>query len=385
MQQILGQSQALDILNAALRSGRFHHACIFSGPRGVGKFTTALEVARVLLDPDQSPAAGASIQNPKFRGSKIQNLIDSSTHPDLHVIRKELALFSDNWQLRERKLMNIPVDLLRERMIGGKTGDDRIHEAPAYRTATSGHGKVFIIDEAELLDQVGQNSLLKTLEEPPPQTYFFLITSQPDRLLTTIRSRCQHVRFGRLDEDAMREWFERRSDRTAERQSTRAAEHAVLVVPTPAAMAWIEQFAEGSPGMAEVAIEYDFFSWRRALDPMLADLDAGMFPLAMGETMARLVEEFAVAWVKNHKNASKDAANKDGARHLFSMLSSHVRSKLVQRVLAGHDATTWASVIELVREAERELESNVNLKMLLENLVVQWSQAIAPAGSSRSR
>ena len=51
MPRILGQNRALEMLDAALASGRFHHGWIFSGPKGVGKFTTALELARVLLDP----------------------------------------------------------------------------------------------------------------------------------------------------------------------------------------------------------------------------------------------------------------------------------------------------------------------------------------------
>ena len=307
MIQILGQPRALEILSNALRSGRFQHGWIFSGPRGVGKFTTALQVARILLDPETSPNLDGQIQNPK---SKIQSLIDSSTHPDLHIIRKELALYSDNEKLRERKLMNIPLDLLRERMLGGKTGDQRTHEAPAYRTAALGHGKVFIIDEAELLDPNAQNSILKTLEEPPPQTYFFLITSQPDRLLPTIRSRCQQVRFMRLDAQSMREWFKRATAKDSE-----------LGIRNSELLSWIEHFADGSPGAAQLAIEYGFFEWQKSLNPMLAELERGKFPVAMGETLAVLIDAFAVAWVKSHKNASKDSANKDGAKHMFSLLA----------------------------------------------------------------
>ena len=190
MHRILGQERAIDTLLTALGSGRVHHGWIFSGPLGVGKFTTAVEFARLLLDPHAAPNLAGEIEaDPEGETSR---LIDAGTHPDLHVIRKELALFSDNPQLRARKLSNIPIDVLRERMIGGKTSDDRPHVAVAYRKPAQGHGKVFIIDEAELIDVYGQNALLKTLEEPPPATYIFLITSRPERLLPTIRSRCGH-------------------------------------------------------------------------------------------------------------------------------------------------------------------------------------------------
>src|SRR5436190_8510409 len=169
-------------------------------------------------------------------------------------------------------------------MLGRKTGDDRIHEAPAYRTPALGHGKVFIIDEAELLDGYAQNSMLKTLEEPPPQTYFFLITSQPERLLPTMRSRCQQVRFVRLDAQSMRQWFKQA-----------AAQNAELGTRNSELLAWIEHFAEGSPGAAQLAIEYGFFQWQQTLQPMLAELERGQFPTAMGETLAALIDEFAVA------------------------------------------------------------------------------------------
>lgn len=367
MATILGQSRALEIITAALRSGRMHHAWIFSGPRGVGKFAAALEVARRLLDPEAlaDPNLSIPIQNPR---SKIQNLIDSGTHPDLHIIRKELALYSDNRMLRERKLMNIPLDLLRERMLGGKTGDDRIHEAPAYRTAALGHGKVFIIDEAELLAADGQNAMLKTLEEPPPQTYIFLITNQPDKLLATLRSRCQHVRFGNIDPDSMRAWMR---------------SHPALSTQPSALVKWVEQFAEGSPGLALLAIEYGFHGWHAALEPMVQELERGRFPVAMGAAMGEMVEEFAQAWVKTHgkEHASKDAANKAGTRYLLAVVGAIVRRRLAEAVSKRLDTTPWLAAVDLLLEAETQIESNVNLKLVLENLVVQWIERVTPVSS----
>jgi DNA polymerase III subunit delta' len=360
MTAILGQPHALETLSRALGSGRFHHAWIFSGPRGVGKFTTAMEVSRVLLDP-QAPRQFPCTR-PK---SVVQERIDTATHPDLHVIRKELASFSDNYALRGKKQTNIPIDLLRERVIGGKSGET-YHEAPAYRTPQMGHGKVFIIDEAELLDPTGQNAMLKTLEEPPRDTYFFLITSHPERLLATIRSRCQHVRFGRLSSAEMKQWVE-----IARKQLREGA------APfDPASLPWVLQFADGSPGVALMAMEYGFHNWQQTLEPMLAELERGKFPAAMGEALGTLVEEFAQAWVANHgtKTTSKDAANKNGARHMFSLLAAHARNRLAAAVeQRGANAMDWLAVIELISDAERQLDSNVNQKLLMENLVVQWA------------
>jgi hypothetical protein len=354
MSAILGQAQAIETLTAGLRSGRLHHAWIFSGPKGVGKFTTALELAKVLLDP-HAPADGEPAPD-----SDTVRRMNEGTHPDLHVIRKELALYSDDTQLHKRKLMNIPVDVLREHLIGGEVGG-KYHEPKVGKTPGLGHAKVFIIDEAELIDATGQNALLKTLEEPPRRTYIFLITSRPESLLPTIRSRCQPAQFLPLDAEAMDAWFER-SGLDLGRQER----------------SWIERSCHGAPGLARLAAEYGFHRWQVTLDPMLQELEQGRFPVEMGQALAQLVEAFAVSWVKGHPNASKDAANKDGARHVLAILSVHASCRLAERVEAGRAPEPWPKVIDLISDAEGQLYRNVNLKLVLENLVVQWAQV--PAG-----
>ena len=381
MTQILGQERALTTLNAAMHSGRMHHAWIFAGPRGVGKFTTAVEFAKVLLDPSAgSESVRARAGELRLEG-ETSALIDAGIHPDLHIIRKELALDSDNPQLRGRKLMNIPLDLLRERMIGGRTGDDRVHDAPAYRTALRGGAKVFIIDESELIDQTGQNTLLKTLEEPPQRTYIILVTSRPDRLLPTIRSRCHLVRFISLSETDMRQWIELRTrvpsvpehprDATSEDERAEATPRFHVDADS---LPWILEFAAGSPGMALLAIEYGFHDWHRALAPMIDRVVRHEYPVELGETLAALTGDFAERWVKSHRNASKDAANKDGMRHVMNVLACEVRSRLRQSQ-DGADAEPLLRAIDLLQQTERMIESNVNIKLALENFVAQWARS----------
>ena len=359
MRRILGQPSAIEALSGALRSGRVHHAWIFAGPKGVGKCTTAVVFARQLLDP--SAGSGFDVD----QQTETSRLIEAGAHPDLHIIHKELALFSDNPDLRNKKLMNIPLDLLREKVIGGLTSDGRTHEAPAYRTPTLGHGKVFIIDEAELLGPEAQNALLKTLEEPPANTYIILISSQPQRLFATIRSRCQHVPFSPLNAEAMNEWLNNAGLDVDDQQRT-----------------WIEHYSQGSPGTAKLAAEYSFHQWQVALAPMLADLTAGRYPAQMGQTFAELVEAFASAWVDQHENASKDAANKDGAKHLLAMLATYARRRLAADAENGNDPEYSMRIIDLLREAEGQLEAHVNMKVLLENLVVQWAASATASAAA---
>ncbi len=351
MKKILGQVKAVETLLAGLRSGRFAHAWIFAGPRGVGKFTTAIELARIILDPGAGPDSAVD------DAGETARLIDAGVHPDLHVVRKELARFSDDADVRKKKLTNIPIDVLREHVIGGMVGG-KFQEAPAYRTSVRGHGKVFIIDEAELLDKDGQGVLLKTLEEPPLGTYFILVTSRPHRLFPTIHSRCRHVAFRPLDDAAMNQWFGA----------------AGLDVSGPE-QAWIREFCQGSPGMATIAAEYGFHKWHLTLAPMLDQLATGFFPADLGATMASLVDAFATEWVKRNLNASKRSANNDGARYLFTILAAHADRQLRAAVAQGDPPDAILKAIDLIAEAERQLWANVNLKQVLENLAVQWTQA----------
>ncbi len=350
MQRILGQEKAVETLLTAWSSGRLHHAWIFSGPRGVGKFTTAVELARLLLDPSSRPGAATEAG----AAGRASFLIDKGTHPDLHVIYKELALYSDDAELRRKKLTNIPIDVLRERMIGGHTRGGKYHEPVAFKTPVLGQGKVFIIDEAELLEDAAQNLLLKTLEEPPPRTYIFLITTQPQHLLPTIHSRCQHARFGPLDDPAMRSWLDRAG---LDLDATRAA--------------WVLRFAGGSPGAAQLAAGYGLHTWQATLAPLLEQAASGVYAPQLGETMSGLIEEFASTWVKRHPSASKDAANLDGLRHLLSVLGAWARRRLEERLDRGEPADDVLETVDLVRAAERQIESNVNLKLVLENLAAQ--------------
>ena len=364
MEQILGHENAKNILRSALRSGRVHHAWIFHGPQGVGKRTLAASVARVLLCHDAS--AGAQGQ---MCGRCASCRLDDDSHPDLHLIHKELAAVSDFRHLRERKQMNIPVDLLRERMIGGRVGETYIEPAVGLRPMLN-HGKVFLVDEADLLDATGQNALLKTLEEPPPGTYLFLITSHEERLLPTIRSRCQRIGFSSLEDEMVGSWLGVQPSAQAISAQQRA---------------WVVQFARGSIGRAALSLEYRLDTWAQTVGPMIDRVAAGRPDVEMGTAMAGLVDGFAEAWVKQHKGASKEAANKAGARHMLGLVAEFCRLRLAD-VAAQADpgdlpgaedaARPWLVGIELVQEAERNLESNVHLGLLLDNLAIQWSAQV---------
>ncbi len=369
MQHIIGQDYALGILKAALAADHMHHAWIFHGPTGVGKATTAKALAKILLchspqkDLTSTPVACDACESCTLFASS------SAAHPDLHLIYKELAGDSQNPALRNKKQLNIPVDLLREHMVGGWVGgpDGRYHDPIASKSPMLRHGRVFIIDEAELLDQTGQNTLLKTLEEPPPNTYIILITSNLDRLLPTIRSRSQTIAFNPLAEDHVSQWLgdqPKAADLSSEQ------------------IAHVITFARGSIGKAQIALRYNFHLWYEQIVPYIRSIAQCKPAPQLGPLLAQLVEAFAKQWVDCHPNASKDAANKAGVRHAFGLMGELCRKGIhaVSKKSANHppDITEqklqpYLTGIQLMQEAESQLQSNVAIGLLLENLAIQWS------------
>lgn len=150
--EVVGQEETVRLVKGALDKGSLGHALIFAGTRGCGKTTTARIVAQHL--------------NPKL------------SEAELAMVVQEVDAAS-----------NTGVDNVRELI-------DNI------RYSTRGH-KVIILDEAHMLSKNAFNALLKTLEEPPPGVTFILSTTEPHKLLPTVRSRCQLYEFKDVDVDTL--------------------------------------------------------------------------------------------------------------------------------------------------------------------------------------
>lgn len=350
--QILGQPGAIATLTAAMDAQRIHHAWIFHGPAGVGKATTARAFAATLLDPTSSPSPDG-IYEPD-RASPVHQLVRAGSHPDLHVVTKELASFSRDRDTRSRKQSVIPVDVVREFLIepAGRTG----HGSTGSDAQPTMASKVLIVDEAHLLNLAGQNAVLKTLEEPAPGTIIILVTSNEDRLLPTVRSRCQRVAFRPLDDGAMEAWLAR----------------AQIDRPLPA---WLDAYAEGSPGTVLGAIQADLASWHHALEPMLRAAARGVHDASMATAIASLVDAWASAFVASNPNASKDAANKAGASQMLRFLAAHARAQLRGAIERSDEPERWLAWLDAIALAEQRLASNVRLVFAIEELAATWVEA----------
>jgi len=327
LESILGHQDAVTTLTRALAAGRVHHAFIFHGPAGVGKFTTALAFAARLLAIE--PAA-------------VRN------HPDLHVITKELASLSRESEVRKRKQSNIPREVLLQFLLEPAAVASMCGLRPGAAAS-----KVFIVDQAEMMDDRGQNTLLKTLEEPAPGTVIILVTSEEAGLLATIRSRCQRIGFGPLDQASMQHWLEASG----------------LSVPAEQRQ-WLIWHAQGSPGALLVALKSDLFACHQQLEPLLAPTDGGAPPAAtLGSVLAEIVESRAKQVVEADKLASKDAANRAWAYRLLGFLAHRYADRL--RAPSEISRARALSALRLLRDAEQQIESNVRFADVAENFAAQ--------------
>ena len=168
---LYGHEEAWREWRAALASPRLHHGWILAGLRGVGKAAFALEAARELV-------AEPGMPQPK------------GDHPDIIVLAPLPATVDDEKKRDEGKAYqvkrNISVDQI------------RAMQQRLTTRATLGSRRAIIIDPADDLEKGAANALLKSLEEPPMGTFFFLVTHRLGRLLPTIRSRCRVLQFPRL-------------------------------------------------------------------------------------------------------------------------------------------------------------------------------------------
>ena len=289
--EVVGQEHVTSLLVAAVRRGAIGHAYLFSGPRGVGKTTSA----RLLAMAVNCVAA----DGPRPCGACESCLaVQRGAHPD--VIELDAA-------------SNNSVDDVRELR-------EQVRLAPLH-----GGRRVWILDEAHMLSRAAANALLKTLEEPPPGLLFVLATTEPEKLPATVLSRCQHFRFRRLSDHEIRGKLER-----LVQEAGREAE--------PGALELLSRAADGAMRDAESMLERLLASGE-ALTRVAAEGALGLPPHDRMAALARALADGELGQLL--ASAADLYADGFAPRTLAEQLGRTVRDALVAR-LRGHDDASIA-------------------------------------------
>jgi DNA polymerase-3 subunit delta' len=193
--ELQAQDRAVGALRSALRRGRLHHAYLLGGPEGVGKGTAARLLAQAANC--EGPGAGSGgLADDACGTCGPCRKIARGTHPDVFLLEEERVMAkAGRWEPK-----------------GGRTPSkeivvDQVRDLVDHRLSLrrfEGRRRMVLIDPADAMNVQAQNALLKTLEEPPDDTTLVLVSSSPDALLPTIKSRCLRVAFAPLPEPVIR-------------------------------------------------------------------------------------------------------------------------------------------------------------------------------------
>jgi DNA polymerase-3 subunit delta' len=341
--KLLGNSANKEILRQMLRKNRVPHSLLFAGAEGIGKRCFALELAKsfVCLNPQQQEACDNCVACRRaeifaFPGAEAKKedfqRVFFSEHIDIGTI------------IPYRK--NILVEAVRELE---REANFRPYEARA---------RCFIIDDADKMNDAASNALLKTLEEPAPTSYIFLISSRPDALLQTIRSRCQTLRFAPIPKVEIEKYL-------ISTQKFSPAEAALI--------------AKASDGSLQMAVSFDLEKFRGQRNLMLKVLQSignktdYLSLLKIGEEMNEAKNkgdyEFSLKilqtlirdlWIIKLGGSEENLVNADLQIPLRNLSEIHKTSSLAK----------WISEIETL---QANLEVNLNKKISTDALFMQMA------------
>jgi DNA polymerase-3 subunit delta' len=352
LDQLIGNKRVKTLLRRILEAGRVPGAMLFTGEEGIGKKLFALEIAKALncRSPQGAEGCGvcpscvriAKINYPQSGESEDWKEIIWTDHPDVGLVEApKRVLLVDQMRKIEREANFRPYE---------------------------GKARVFLIDDADKLNDPSANALLKVLEEPPHTSHIVLLTARPAMLLPTIRSRCQLVRFSPLTASEIESHLLANKIAPGNEASVRA------------------RVARGSLGRA-LAEDFDSFTDQRK--SMLRVLEA----LASGNDRAGLLrsaEELNEARYKDEYEARLDVLEtliRDAwMLSLQASVESIVNDDLLPQLrkigerLDSRQPASWISQIEEMRE---QLIVNINRKAATDALFLTMSAASPPLQRKR--
>ncbi|MHB8780450.1 MAG: DNA polymerase III subunit [Candidatus Geothermincolia bacterium] len=373
---VYGQDDAIRFLRGSLDRGNLSHAYLFGGPAGVGKMLTARVFAAYLLYPPELQRVDAA------RDRVLRDM-----HPDVHVLRPQGQ--------------TIRIEEVRE-LIG-----------QLNQGGLEGHRRIAIIDDADALGQGAANALLKILEEPPGDCHIICVTSRPDGLLPTVRSRLQPVRFRPLPPgEIIRYLTEHRGVAHAEAERLAAASGGLFgkVISALREPERLEQWEQGVK-RARAVPRMTAYEALRAGQETLDTVDR--LVKGMEKKQAKRFEDYADTLDTRSRKALEKRLEEDNKRELrrestrltFDILdgmASWFRDIMIWRLSEERPQEAGLALMNLGMEqalrdeahllypeaavecvrmigaAKRALSRNANQRLTLENLFLEMRRVAAP-------
>lgn len=304
--------------------GRLHHAYLISGIAGLGKLHFACNLAHSLL------CQAATMDGTPCNKCRNCHLFKVGNHPDLHQVSPD----------PESKSGEIGIDAIR------KLAD--LDEISSH----SGRYKIIIIAPADHLNRHAANSLLKTLEEPSASTILLLVTARPERLLPTIRSRCQYLPFTVPKEKDALDWL---------KVNVQQQQDSLLAL----------RLAHGAPLVALDWLKIDLLQKRQEIVEKFFELSAGKVnPIMLAETWMQEDLVLLLGWIGSWV---ADVLRLQSGAQFVSLENPDLKSKLMHytnNLNAVKLHKLWSKIIQ----SRRQLQTNVNSQLLLETILIQWSE-----------
>jgi DNA polymerase-3 subunit delta' len=367
--QIIGQERIKNLLRTAIERERVAHAYLFHGQEGVGMDAMAIECARVLnckqggvdacgscascklFDNLQHPNLRLIFALPRGKSERSDaSPLDALTDSDMKVIQGQVRQKAANpyHRIQIPKANEIRINSIREL------------RREASLSAFAEGWKVFLLLEADRMNDEASNALLKTLEEPTPKTVVILTTSKRERLLPTILSRCQAVRFDSLSSEEIR-------DALVARHSARQEDAELVAV-----------LANGSFTQALDLLDADIRESRDTVVQFVRHA-LGNHPTKLFEQVEELVAEFDRAkmerWLSLMLVWFRDAGALRERKQTGIVNIDQLES--LQSFVANFPAADHSRVISSVERAIALVGKNVYLPLVLANLAYQLKESIA--------
>lgn len=326
--QIVGHEKEKAELQTMLREGRLPHALLFSGPDGIGKRMVAHALAAAILCGRAQPCG--TCENCRA--------MQSGTHPDFYELQPEI---------RGKSTRIIRIEAIREL------------QTIASRYPVLARQRVIIIDDADAMNEAAANSLLKTLEEPEGPVTFILVTSARSALLDTIISRCMPMAFGTLSQT----------------ETTEVLRQHDVLGPEAEKLAAL---ADGSPGralhlQANGGLELRDDAWQFLTKLRKFSLnDIWQTSQQMGDWSREKLGE----WFLHLNMFLRDLLilQEDGGSQL--LYHPDYREEMLNLLPALTNREIFA-MLRLVRDLQKRLQSNVNLRLQMEGFFLRMRDIIA--------